>query len=336
MFCALLLDAETRAPLQSKAFGHGQAMQVFLGDPRAYGLPPCALTIGNFDGVHLGHQNMLARLRAEADARNLPAALLTFEPHPREFFARETPPARLSTLRDKLEFLRGLHLLDYVFVYRFNAGFARMAAEDFAGHVLSDALKTRYLLIGDDFQFGAGRRGDFALLTSCPDFAVEAMPSVLVAGERASSTRVRECLAAGRLDAAERLLGRHYQISGRVMHGQKLGRTLGFPTANVHLPHRRPAVEGIFVVEVDTPAGRFGGVASLGRNPTVTDTQHYKLEAHLFDYAGELYGQRIAVRFLRKLRDEMRFDSLDALTAQIDADADQARTYLNSLQREQA
>lgn len=311
-------------------------MRAFLGNPRRFALPPCALTIGNFDGVHLGHQRMLARLRDEAAARGLPSALLTFEPHPREFFARGTPPARLSVLRDKLLFLAEREQVDYVFIYRFNHAFSRMAAGQFIDQVLLQELQTRYLLIGDDFQFGADRKGDFALLQQHAGFVTEAMPSVLVAGERASSTLVRDRLAAGDLDSAARLLGRPYQISGKVMHGQKLGRTIGFPTANVHLPHRRPALEGIFVVEVDTPRGRLGGVASLGRNPTVTDTQNYKLEVHLFDFNGDLYGQRISVHFLKKLRDEARYDDLNELVAQIERDAASARTYLTSLQRDQA
>lgn len=311
-------------------------MQVFFGDPRPFGLSPCALTIGNFDGVHLGHQRMLARLRGEADARGLPTALLTFEPHPREFFARGTPTARLSTLRDKIAFLRQSGWVDQVFVYRFNHGFSRMPAAGFMQQVLLDQLKTRYLLIGDDFQFGADRSGNFELLAQHPGLVVEAMPSVLVEGERASSSRVRDCLAKGDLDSAALLLGRDYQLSGRVNHGKKLGRTIGFPTANVHLPHRRPALKGVFVVEVETAEGRLGGVASLGLNPTVSRTQDYKLEVHLFDFNGDLYGRRIIVRFLKKLRDEARYDDLSALVAQIELDAISAKTYLTSLQREQA
>jgi len=311
-------------------------MQVFFGSARGFRLPGCALTIGNFDGVHLGHQKMLTRLRAEADVRGLPTALLTFEPHPREFFARATPPSRLATLRDKLAFLRSLGTVDYVFVYRFNAALSHMSAQDFIRQVLVEQLNTKYLLIGDDFQFGAKRGGNFELLSSCPDFVTEAMPSVLVAGERASSSRVRECLAAGDLAAAETLLGRDYQISGRVMHGKKLGRTIGFPTANVLLRHRRPALEGVFVVKIDTPLGQFGGVASLGKNPTVSHTQDYKLEVHLFDFAGDLYGHKVRVHFLKKLRDEARYEHLDALVAQIERDAASAQAYLTSLQREQA
>ena len=311
-------------------------MQVFLGDPRRFGLAGCALTIGNFDGVHLGHQHMLQRLKEEAKARSLPTALLTFEPHPREFFARSNPPARLSTMRDKFNFLRELGLLDYMFVFRFNQRFSSMSAETFIHDVLVRDLKTRFLLIGDDFQFGAARQGNFDLLSACPDFVTEAMPSVLVKGERASSTLVRERLASGDLDAATALLGRCYQLSGKVMHGQKLGRTIGFPTINVHLPHLKPALQGVFVVEVDTPCGRKGGVASLGLNPTVSTTSDYKLEVHLFDFSGDLYGQRVTVRFLKKLRDEERYDNLPALVAQIERDAASAHTYLTSLQREQA
>lgn len=279
---------------------------------------------------------MLHRLRLEAQARELPTALLTFEPHPREFFSRANPPARLSTLRDKFSLLRELGLVDYVFVYRFNHSFASMTASDFVDRVLVQELQTRYLLIGDDFQFGAGRKGDFDLLASCPHFATEAMPSVLVQGERASSTLIRERLAAGDLDSANGLLGEAYRISGKVMHGKKLGRTIGFPTANIHLPHLKPALQGVFVVEADTPFGRLGGVASLGLNPTVSDTPDYKLEVHLFDFAGDLYGKRLTVRFLKKLRDEARYDDLATLVAQIERDAASAKTYLTSLQREQA
>jgi riboflavin kinase/FMN adenylyltransferase len=311
-------------------------MQVFFGDPRRFGLPPCALTIGNFDGVHLGHQQMLARLRGDASARGLPTAVLTFEPHPREFFARGTPPARLSTLRDKIQFLDQSGWVDQLFVYRFNHGFSRMPARGFVDEVLLAELNARYLLIGDDFQFGADRRGDFALLAATPGLETVAMPSVLVHGERASSTRVRQRLADGDLETVKLLLGRDYQISGRVVHGRKLGRTIGFPTANVHLPHRLPALQGVFAVEADTPFGRLPGVASLGRNPTVSQGRDFKLEVHFFDFSGDLYASRISVHFLKKLRDEARYDDLAALVAQIERDASDARTYLTRLHREQA
>lgn len=307
-------------------------MQVFFGDPRAFALSPCALTIGNFDGVHLGHQQMLQCLRASAERHGLPTALLTFEPLPREFFARAEPAARLSALRDKLQFLAQSGWVDRVFVYRFNQVFSRMPATDFIHQVLGVQLHARYLLIGDDFQFGADRRGDFAMLSECPALVTEAMPSVLLDGERVSSSRIRTSLAAGDLAAARALSGRDYQLSGRVGYGQQLGRTIGFPTANVHLPHRRPPLEGIFVIQAQTAAGCFGGVASLGRNPTVSDGQRYRLEVHLFDFAGNLYGQRITVRFLQKLRDEAHYDDLSALVAQIEQDAAEAEAYLTRMQ----
>ncbi len=276
---------------------------------------------------------MLHCLRERANARGLPTALLTFEPHPREVFARDNPPARLATLRDKVLYLQESGLVDQLYVYRFTRGFAGLSAQAFIDQVLVAALGARYVLIGDDFQFGARRQGHFSTLQACPAFVTEAMPTISVHGERASSSRIRTALAAGDFTHAEALLGRHYQLTGRVMHGKKLGRTLGYPTANVHLPHRKPALAGIFVVEVDTALGRFGGVASLGKNPTVDTTDSYKLEVHLFDFAGDLYGQLISVRFLAKLRDEQRFDSLAALTAQIDADAAAARHHLSTLQR---
>lgn len=307
-------------------------MQVHFG-ASAVRPSACALTIGNFDGVHRGHQAMLACLRERASARGLPTALLTFEPHPREVFARGNPPARLATLRDKVLSLKATGLLDHLYVHRFTPAFAALSAQDFIDQILVAGLGAQYVLIGDDFQFGARRLGNFSTLQACPHFVTEAMPTISVHGERASSSRIREALAAGDFTHAEALLGRHYQLTGRVMHGKKLGRTLGYPTANVHLPHRKPALAGIFVVEVDTAAGRFGGVASLGKNPTVDQGDDYKLEVHLFDFAGNLYGQLICVRFLAKLRDEQRFDSLAALTAQIDADAAAARHHLSTLQR---
>ena len=310
-------------------------MQVFFGDPRRYKLSACAVTIGNFDGVHLGHQKMLQRLRLEANARGLPTVLLTFEPNSREYFRRGNPPGRLSTLRDKLLFLRQLGLLDYVFVCRFNRGFAGLSALDFISKVLMQGLQTRYLLIGEDFQFGAKRHGHFEMLRLCACFLTEVMPAVLVMGERTSSTLVRQRLAAGDLRGAESLLGRTYQISGRVAHGRKLGSAIGFPTANIHLPHLRFALQGVFVVQVETSCGVLGGVASLGVNPMVSETLNYKLEVHLFDFSRDLYGQRLTVHFLKKLRDEAIYDDLAALVIQIEHDANSARAYLTSLQREQ-
>lgn len=311
-------------------------MQVFFGE-RAGPHGPCALTIGNFDGVHLGHQAILRDLRREADARALPAALLTFEPHPREFFSAGDPPARLATLRDKLAVLAATGLVDRVHVYRFNRAFAALGPDAFIDEVLVRQLDTRFLLIGDDFRFGCRRAGDFARLAACPAFETRAMPTVEIDDARASSSAIRDALAAGRLDRAERLLGRPYQLSGRVMHGKKLGRTIGFPTVNVHLPHRKPALQGVFAVECDTPHGTFAGAASLGKNPTVDVGDQYKLEVHLLDYDhGDLYGQRVVVRFLHKLRDEAKYPTLEALIDQIRADVAATRALITNLPRNPA
>jgi riboflavin kinase/FMN adenylyltransferase len=301
-------------------------VQVFRGFPAA-AADHVALTIGNFDGVHRGHQAMLTRLVEAATDLDLPAAVLTFEPQPREFFAREQAPARLSTLRDKLEQFAALGV-ERVCIARFNAALAGLAAERFIDQVLVRGLGTRWVLVGADFRFGRGRSGDLALLrASARTFSVEAMPTVSVDGERASSSAVREALARGELERAARILGRPYAIAGRVAHGDKRGRSLGFPTANVAL-RRKPALSGIFVVRVHG-VGDFprAGVASLGVRPTVAVEGEPLLEVFVFDFDQAIYGRRVRVEFLHKLRDEARYADLDALKRQIHADVAQARDY---------
>lgn len=288
------------------------------------------LTIGNFDGVHLGHRALLARLKAAAEAEGLPPTVLTFEPHPREFFAPESAPTRLTTLREKLELLAddGVAL---TYVCPFNARFAALSAGEFIERVLVDTLRVRHLIIGDDFRFGAKRSGDFALLQEAGarlGFRVEAMDSVRLDGTRASSSAVRAALAEGRLEDATRLLGRPYSIDGRVVHGDRIGRQLGFATANIRIKHERPPLLGVFAVEVRGIDGRtLPGVANLGFRPSANQVVRPLLEVHLFDFAADIYGAHLNVRFLHKLRDEMKFPGLDALKAQIAADADAARTY---------
>lgn len=297
-------------------------------------LPPLlqgsAVTIGNFDGVHLGHQHILQRLANEAAARQLVSVAIVFEPQPTEFFSQQNHkplPFRLSPLRDKLRLLAQTGCLNAVRVVRFNPEFANQSAEDFIQHVLRNQLNTRYLLVGDDFRFGKARGGDFDLLRQQSDFVTEQTPSILVAGERASSTAVRQTLQQGRLDLAKQILGHDYVLSGRVKHGKKLGRQLGSPTANVHLPNHHYALRGVFVVEVSGSFGRKRGVASFGYNPTVSSSLQSKLEVHLFDFHGNLYGERIEVAFLHKLRDEQKFDSLAQLQQQIHIDMAQARVW---------
>jgi riboflavin kinase/FMN adenylyltransferase len=281
----------------------------------------CALTIGNFDGVHRGHRALIDRVTAKAREAKLASCVLTFEPHPREFFAGEAAPARISRLRDKLELMAAAGI-EHVHVARFDARFAALTAERFIEHVLLENLNTSWLIVGRDFRFGAGRKGEFSTLEN-RGFAVEAMPDVQFEGKRVSSSAVRAALAAGDLRGAERLLGHPYTISGRVAHGAKLGKDLGFPTANIVL-RRPPPISGIFVVEVD----RYGhGVASVGRRPTVNPVAIPLLEVHLFDHDGDLYGEHLRVRFLKKLRDEEKYDGLPALQAAIARDAEQARRY---------
>lgn len=305
-------------------------MLITHGWPRAQ--RPNAVTIGNFDGVHLGHQAMLARLTAQAAAVGGLPTVLTFEPHPREVFSPEAAPTRLTSLREKLEILRALGVA-HVHVCRFTRSFAQLSAEDFVARILVEGLKARYVLVGDDFRFGARRAGDFALLARLGGrygYQAEALPTVEAAGQRASSTAVREALAAGDMATAAQLLGRPYSISGRVIGGDRLGRRLGWPTANIQLKHNRPPLTGIFAVRVqglDRPD--WPGVASLGTRPTVHANGKPTLEVHLFDFDRDIYRTHLRVEFLHKLRDEARFASLEALIAQIERDAAQARELLN-------
>lgn len=291
---------------------------------------PLALTIGNFDGVHRGHQAMLERLTAAARRMGVPSAVMLFEPQPQEFFAPDQAPARLTSLREKLELLAQLGV-DLTYVCRFDFQLAQMAPENFVQEMLHRRLHARWLLVGDDFRFGARRSGDFDLLRRLAKkhgFEVEAMASVVHEQLRVSSTAIRACLANGDLEGAHRLLGRRYAISGRVVAGDSLGSKLGYPTANVQLCRSRAPLSGIFVVEV----GGLGplplpGVASLGVRPTVKERGQPTLEVHLFDFDRNIYGRRITVRFLEKLRDEEKYVDIDTLVAQIARDADAARRF---------
>lgn len=293
---------------------------------------PGAVTIGNFDGVHLGHQAMLARLTARSASVGGAPTVLTFEPHPREIFTPDSAPSRLTSLREKLEILRGLGVAR-VHVCRFSKPFAALSAEDFVRRILVEGLRARYVLVGDDFRFGAKRAGDFALLKQLGEkygFEAESLHTVEAAGQRASSTAVRDALAAGDMATAAQLLGRPYSISGRVVGGDQLGRKIGYPTANIQLKHNRPPLTGIFAARVQgLEQPDWPGVASLGTRPTVHANGRPTLEVHLFNFDQSIYRQHLRVEFLHKLRDEAKFPSLDALIAQIDEDAMQAREMLN-------
>jgi len=290
---------------------------------------PVALTIGNFDGVHLGHQALLNELRAAAQARGLQTAVIIFEPHPREFFTPQQAPARLTSLREKLEFFAALGI-DRVQICRFNAHFAQMGAADFI-NVLHEKLFAKFVLIGDDFRFGSGRTGDFALMEKIGaqfDFAVHAVRSVKHDGVRISSTEIRAALLAGQMREAQRYLGRHYSISGRVVHGDGLGRKIGYPTANIQLKHNRPPLSGIFVVQVHAEGlGVLQGVASLGVRPTVKHDANPVFEVHLFEFEQQIYGKHLRVEFLQKLRDEEKYPDVETLTRHIALDVEHAKKW---------
>jgi riboflavin kinase/FMN adenylyltransferase len=292
-----------------------------------------AIAIGSFDGVHRGHAAILEHVRDSARARGLDSAILTFEPLPREFFAPADAPARLTSLGEKLAAAQALGI-HTAYVQRFDRAFAALEPEAFARR-LREAMGARRVLVGEDFRFGARRAGDVALLRqlgSRLDFEVEVLPDVTDDGRgRISSTRIRAALARGDFPEAARLLGRPYAITGRVQHGEKRGRSLGFPTANVRLGRRKPALTGVFAVKCFGAATRgLEGVASLGYNPAVRDGGPATLEAFLFDFQGDLYGRRLTIEFLKKLRDEAPFASLDALAAQIRRDCEAAREYFRA------
>jgi riboflavin kinase/FMN adenylyltransferase len=275
---------------------------------------------------------MLQRLLDGARSRGLQSCVLTFEPHPREFFAAQAAPTRLTSLREKLELLAA-HGVARTHVQHFDRSFASLAPEVFVEEVLAGRLRARWLLIGEDFRFGAKRAGDVPLLMQLGrrhGFETEILPAVSLSGVRVSSSAVRAALAAGNLEAAEGLLGRPYSISGRVVHGRKLGRELGFATANVQLKHNRPPLSGIFAVRVHGVGTRPSrpAVASLGVRPTITASGRAVLEVHLFDFSEDLYGAHMRVEFLHKIRDEKKYSDLDALKAQIARDCEAARTFL--------
>jgi riboflavin kinase/FMN adenylyltransferase len=291
------------------------------------------LTIGNFDGVHHGHRALLAHLTAKAHELGLPATVLSFEPHPRELFAPDQAPARLTRLREKLELLAECGV-DRVHICRFNKALASLTADEFIERILIAGLGVRHLLIGDDFRFGKARGGDFKLLQAVGSqrgFGVEAMHTVDLAGERISSSAIRSALLDGDLEHAARLLGRPYVISGRVGHGDKIGRTLGFPTANIQLKRKRLPLTGVFAVTVSGLGEQpLPGAASIGVRPTLADGLKPVLEVHLLDFDRSIYGAHVTVNFLHKLRNEEKYASLDALKAQIARDVAAVRTYFES------
>lgn len=291
----------------------------------------CVLTIGNFDGVHRGHRQLIDALCEKAKAMGVPSMLMTFEPQPREFFAGTKLPARLTRFREKV-YLLDQTPLDRLLCLPFNERTANIEADWFAKDFVVDQVGAKHLVIGDDFRFGRGREGDFALFErygQIHGYSVSAMSTLLQGEARISSTLIRETLAAGDFTAAANLLGHEYFIMGRVVYGRQLGRQLNVPTANIRLQRYRAALEGVYCVTVEGIAGAVRhGIANIGVRPTV-DGKEPLLEVHVFDYTGNLYGDLIKVTFKQKLREEQAFDSIDALKTQINQDIEQARHYFD-------
>ena len=309
-------------------------MKVIRGIPPAANWTPCALTIGNFDGVHRGHQALLKKLVATAKAQNLQSCVMTFEPHPIEYFAPEKAPSRILSLRDKLEALAKVGI-DQVLVIHFNQHFANLSPDEFVKTILVQGLQVKSILIGDDFHYGSKRAGNFSTLQEAgkvEGFSVERMDTLTESNERISSSAIRTALEEGHLEKARQLLGRPYMLSGHVLHGQKLGRSLGFPTLNISLANklhrRKPAAQGIFIAQVhglsDNP---LPAVASLGQRPTVDDSGRYLLEVHIFNFNQSVYGKLVQIELIEKIRDEAKYNDLEALQNAIWQDALAAKNY---------
>jgi riboflavin kinase/FMN adenylyltransferase len=292
-------------------------------------LPASAVTIGNFDGVHRGHQTVIRQLRRVAETEGLPTVVIIFEPQPIEFFAPDKAPGRLARFREKIAYLKSQQI-DYLLCLRFDADFASQSAEEFVQRILVDGLNTKHLVIGDDFHFGHQRQGNFTFLQENSarfGFSVDETETLLHDGARVSSTRVRECIEGENFNGAAELLGRPYSLSGRIAHGKKLGRQLGYPTINIKMGDKTLIVKGIFAVQVKGIDNReLRGVASIGTRPTVNGVDTI-LEVYILDFNRDVYGYRVVVEFLHKIRDEEKFASLDELTTHIAQDTEKAKAF---------
>lgn len=291
-------------------------------------LSASAVTIGSFDGVHRGHQQIIQRLTDYARAHALRSVVVTFEPQPREFLTPDQAPARLSSLSDKVRRLAAMNV-DQLVVLPFNARLRSLSADAFVQHVLIDRLNTQWLQVGDDFRFGADRKGDSQFLQSYNFKVVELATQRADDGARISSTRIRNALQQSEFNLAEQMLGEPYSLTGRVVYGRQLGRTIGVPTANLLLAHKKLPTEGVFAVTAELQGKTLHGVANLGPKPTVQDARHW-LETHFFEYTGMLYGKRITVQLHQRLRGIESFDTLDNLKQQIQQDIEAARTYFRN------
>ncbi len=313
-------------------------MKVLRELPKRNCNKPCALTIGNFDGFHIGHDALIKRLCEIGNHKKIQKTLLTFEPHPKEFFAKKydnlnLAPLRISTFRDKLKFLVSTEI-DIIIIKKFNSDFANLSAENFIKKILIEKFQIKFLIIGDDFRFGFKREGNFQTLVNAGKklgFEVESIPTVSINGKRISSSEIRSLLKNNKFEEAKKFLGYPYSISGHVLHGKKIGQKIGFPTLNIKISHSRPIISGIFVVLIhglsDFP---LNGVASLGVRPTIEDDNQVLLETHVFNFTDQCYGKLVSVEILKKIRDEKKYNGLEELTKAIKNDTLTAKDFFIS------
>tara|TARA_B110000238_G_scaffold87167_1_gene95840 strand:+ start:532 stop:1434 length:903 start_codon:yes stop_codon:yes gene_type:complete len=296
-------------------------MQIFRHILNSGSHPPCVLTIGNYDGIHLGHQKLINELLIKSKNSQIDSAIMIFEPHPREFFTPKDAPSRITSLREKIEYFQSKKI-DRIYVVKFNMKFAQMSGDQFFLK-LKNRISAQTILVGEDFRFGKNREcGITDLLES--DIEIIILKELRMNNKRVSSTHIRDALSSGDLDLANDLLGRHYSISGKVIHGDQRGREMGFPTANIHMFHNRPPIKGVFAVKLNE---KFG-VANLGTRPTVAGISKLHLEVHILNFSKDLYGQHVHITFLKKIRDEIKFKSIEALTEQIKKDIINAEIFL--------
>ena len=298
-------------------------MQIYRHIPKFGSHSPCVLTIGNYDGIHLGHQDLINQLLIKSKEKKIESAIMIFEPHPREFFTPKDAPSRITSLREKIEYFQ-TKKIDRIYVVKFDKKFSNMSGDNFISK-LKNQISTQFILVGEDFRFGSNREfGTNDLLKSSIEISI--LKEVKNNNKRVSSTHVREALSSGDLNLAKILLGRDYCISGKVVYGDQRGRKIGFPTANIHMFHNRPPIKGVFAVKLND---KFG-VANLGTRPTVTGISKLLLEVHVLDFSNNLYGQHVHITFLKKIRDEIKFGSLEALKTQIVKDIANAKTFLKN------
>ena len=286
--------------------------------------PPCVITIGNFDGIHLGHQALLAEVKKRADYLGIHSAVMTFEPNPKDFFFQKKTQSRISSLREKIEFFDKVKI-DRVHIVKFNKQFSQLPAKDFI-KILIENLKVKEIVVGEDFSFGKGREGSLEELSES-GIKLNIQKKVMINNKRISSTFIRGLLTHDKLEEANLYIGRPYSISGKVIHGQKRGREIDFPTANIHMRHNRPPLKGVFAVK----SGNYFGVANIGFRPTFEGDSRLHLEVHFLNFSSNLYGQHISVNFLKKIRDEMKFSSLENLKKQIQKDINKAKLFFKNL-----